>query len=95
MLNSLAIRIDDKKMIAFIPPPIAPPDRDLELLDPEHEVLLAVNRECLLEPKHLREEVDLFYECELPGLEFGEVLQLEVVAEGSVVVVSLVGWSCG
>ena len=54
---------------------------------------MAEEREGLLEPEHLGVLVDLLYEGELPGLEFGEVLELDLEAEG-VWVVALTWW-CG
>jgi hypothetical protein len=95
MLDGERVRIDDKRMIAFIPPPISSPDRDLKAFDSAHEVLLAEIRERLLEPEHLREKMDLFYEGDLPRLKLGEVFDFAIEAEGYVAVEALVGWSCG
>jgi hypothetical protein len=58
-----------------------------------HKGFVAEEREGLLEPEHLGVLVDLLYEGELPGLEFGEVLELDLEAEG-VGVVALMWW-CG
>jgi hypothetical protein len=94
MLHGSKVRTNDKRVIAFIPPPISSPDCDLEEFYPAHEVLLTEIRERLLEPEHLREKVNFLHEGELPGLKFGEVFDLGVVAKGLAGVVPLVGW-CG
>ena len=54
---------------------------------------MAEEGEGLLELEYLGVLVDLLYEGELPGLEFGEVLELDLEAEG-VGVVALMWW-CG
>ena len=94
MLHGNKVRINDKRVVAFIPPPISSPDCDLKVFYPAHEVLLTESRETMLEPEHLREKVHLLHKGELPGLKFGEVFDLDVVAKGLAGVVALVGW-CG
>jgi len=75
------MRSNDQRVVPLIPPPITSPDRELEPLDVAHEVLLAEIYECMLEPEHLREEVNLLHESELPGLELAEVFNFAVIAE--------------
>lgn len=93
-LDRFSVGIYDERVVSFIPPPITPPDGDLELLYPTHEVLLTEDWERPLEPEHLRKEVHLFYERKLPGLEVVEVIKLGLVTEGLVHVVVMGGRSC-
>jgi len=94
MLDGVPKRIDDERVVPLIVPPVSSPERDLEPLDVAHEVLLTVFLKGILEPEHLCEEVDLLHHSELPGLEFAEVLILDVIAERGVGTVALVWGSC-
>lgn len=81
MLHRPHSRRDSQRRIALIPPPVAPPDRDRDPLQPLHERLLAQRAERRLQPEHLREQVQLAHLRALPARHPREVEALVAVAE--------------